>query len=364
MPYRSDLPRKLSPEGIAAWTLSLPVPGRIFSTVVIVTSVQLVRWSLNPVFPAEGHPSPLFLAAVILTAFLFGRSCGFLSITLSVPLMAYFYVPPFGTFAMSEPEVISTAIFVVEGLFMTFVVHTMNNNLGDLQRATKDLRTAEQSRALLMSEFRHRIRNDLNALVGLLHLRARATAQAPVREELRAAADHIIALTRIHARLTPDERNGLTVDAREFLVGLCADLRNAQAGEGLRPVALIAEVESHTLTMECAVPLGLVLNEAVTNALKYGFPDDLSGTVHVYFKRVGDQFVLVVKDSGIGLVRQKNEIDTADRASNCSTGLGTRFLRALAAQLRGSFSRHSRADDMGTLVELRFPVGGSYTQYQ
>jgi hypothetical protein len=93
----------------------------------------------------------------------------------------------------------------------------------------------------------------------------------------------------------------VALDTRAFVAGLCADLEAAQAGGALRPVALVAEAEAHPLDAERAVPLGLVLNEAVTNALKYAFPGERAGTVRVRFAREGAEFALTVADDGVGL---------------------------------------------------------------
>ncbi len=317
----------------------------------------MVRWALDPILSAEHHPATLFLAAVILAAYLFGRGSGLLAVALSVPLMAYYYMPPFGTFAMDEPEAVATAIFVAEGFVIVFIVDAMHEGLSKLRRVTADLRVAEQGRTLLMNELRHRVRNDLNALVGLLHLRARAAQSAEAQNELRAVADHIVALTRIHGRLGPDGKDGLTVDTSEFIVGLCADLRSAQAGEGLRPITLETEIETHTLPVERAVPLGLILNESITNALKYAFPDDRSGTICVQFKREEKRFLLLITDDGVGLA-EHGKVQGAVPAAPLSSGLGTRLLRALAAQLRGSFSRYTTETGTGTVVEVRFPAEG------
>jgi two-component sensor histidine kinase len=81
--------------------------------------------------------------------------------------------------------------------------------------------------------------------------------------------------------------------------------------------------------------------------------------VHVQFRRDGREFVLSVEDDGIG-VPQEGELDRAPPAvPPRGSGLGTRLLRALAAQLRGSFTRGAGPDGTGTVAELRFPVQGA-----
>ncbi len=149
------------------------------------------------------------------------------------------------------------------------------------------------------------------------------------------------------------------MDTKDFIEGLCRDLERAQSGGELRPVALIAQAESHILDAERAVHLGLVLNELVTNALKYAFPDNGAGTVRVRFACEGESFALSVSDDGVGMSADETPSAasrTAGKQRPLGTGLGTRLLQGLAAQLRGTLSRHRGENGAGTLAELRFPV--------
>jgi anti-sigma regulatory factor (Ser/Thr protein kinase) len=93
-----------------------------------------------------------------------------------------------------------------------------------------------------------------------------------------------------------------------------------QTGEGLRPVALAAEAEMHPLDGERAVQLGLMLNEAVTNALNYAFPEERAGAVRVRSAREGGAFVLTVADDGIGLPRDRGRRCPARRGQGRPEG--------------------------------------------
>jgi two-component sensor histidine kinase len=142
------------------------------------------------------------------------------------------------------------------------------------------------------------------------------------------------------------------VDTREFVEGLCRDLEVTQTGGGLRPIGLRAGADAHPLDTERAVHLGLVLNELVTNALKYGFPDERHGLISVCFTREAEEYVLTVADDGVGYARE----DTAESTRSSGAGLGTRLMHGLAAQLRGRFTRETGEAGIGTVARLRFPV--------
>lgn len=122
-------------------------------------------------------------------------------------------------------------------------------------------------------------------------------------------------------------------------------------------MALLIDAEPHLLDAERAIQLGLVLNELVTNAFKYAFPDERHGTVRVHFVRDGETFVLTVSDDGVGLeaTRAVGGEERAAAPPGNGGGLGTRLLHALAAQLRGTITLRRGADGVGTTAELRFP---------
>lgn len=329
----------------------LPTWLRYLATTAIVAAVFVLRRLLDPVLP-EGYPFLLFFVAVMLSAAVFNSGSGFLATGLSAVLAAYFYLPELeNPTGVPLRQVAALVIFVVISATMTLIIEA-------LHKAVAELRRSEHARELLLREFRHRTRNDLQSLVGILRLRARAAPSDAAREGLHEAADHAMALARVHTRLAADSADGsdpATTCMRDFVAGLCADLRAAQFGDELRPVMLSVEAEAHPLPTERAVQLGLVLNETVTNALKYAFPEGHAGTVRVRFVRDGADFVLTVADDGIG---SPQEADVTEKRPprGSGSGLGTRLLAALAAQLRGTFTRRPGEGGVGTVAELRFPV--------
>jgi two-component sensor histidine kinase len=335
----------------AAHARGLSMPLRFAGTVAIVACEFLLRRALDPIWP-DRYPYLLAFVAILLSSFLFARGSGLVATVLCGMIAVWLYLPPlYSPVVARVSDVLGLLVFLAVGAAISFVVETMHKAMADLARAERD-------RALLLQEFRHRTRNDLSSLVGLLLLRARAAPSETARDGLREAADHAMALARIHTRLASDSvsENVALVNTRDFIEGLCADLNSALAGEGLRPIALAPEAESHVVSNERAVQLGLVLNETVTNALKYAFPDDRAGTVHVRFFREGAELVLVVSDNGVGLPADGDTDGRRADALPRSAGLGTRLLQALAAQLRGSFVRGPGPGGVGTVAELRFPV--------
>lgn len=212
--------------------------------------------------------------------------------------------------------------------------------------------TAVRQRALLLEEMSHRVRNDMQRLVGLLQSQAGTDPAAAAA--LTRAAGRIQVLGRVHRRLA--RRDGtFAVDSQAFLEGLADDLRAAMLPD--TGIALTASAEAHPLPVAVAGDVGLVVNELVTNALKYAFPRDRGGVVRIGFGREGDLYRLAIADNGVGLGHAR--LDTANGGS------GMRLVRALAAQLGGRLEVQA-AEVGGTLCVLWFPVtaegGGPVTE--
>ena len=205
----------------------------------------------------------------------------------------------------------------------------------DAQRAFADSATRELS---------HRIGNDLAALAGIATMKARAAEGEEARVSLASLSRRIQTVGSIYGRLRFAADSTATVDMATFIDSLCADLRSAYIN--LRPVALSVEVEPGVMPLDRAILVGLILNELLTNALKYAFPDDRPGTIRVRLatEAAGDRYrVLTVTDDGIG----------PDGTEPKGTGFGQKLIRAMMLQLEGRFSL-VRLDGL-TCGELRFP---------
>jgi chemotaxis protein methyltransferase CheR len=115
---------------------------------------------------------------------------------------------------------------------------------------------------------------------------------------------------------------------REFLQALCSDLATTIVGD--QPISISVSADQVHLAAEQAVPVGLIVNEAVTNALKYAFPQGGAGRIAVELRRRGDdKLCLEIMDNGWG-----RESGSQDETAS-SGGTGTRLIQALARQLDG-----------------------------
>ena len=181
--------------------------------------------------------------------------------------------------------------------------------------------------AMLLKEVNHRVANSLQLITSLIELQARKVADPAAREMLRRAAERVEAVALVHRRLyTSDDVSFVDMDL--YLEGLIEEFRRAVETDGReRRIELAAE--PIRIETDRAVSIGLIVNELVTNALKYAYPGAASGQVRVSLRRAVDGGVdLTVEDDGVGYP----EPTTPAKGS----GLCAMIVAAMAGTLKAS----------------------------
>jgi len=300
-----------------------------------------LRLLLLPIWPSGGFPFLFFFGAILAASALGDGGAGYVA-TGASSVASLWFVPPLGSPGIEAQWVLPWLVFSAQGLAIACVVETLHHALARASLAAAEAQQAERARALLLDEYRHRSRNDLQSLVAVLRLQAR-NAEPACRAGLLRGAAHALALARVHHRMTlaaasPD---GGQVDTARLVHGLADDLAATLAGEALRPIAVVVDAEAHRLSSERSVQLGLVLHETLAAALAESFPDGRPGIVRVDFRREIGCYALTIADDGAGLPP--------------GDAFGARLLAGLAGQLRGSFTRQA-GERGGTVAALRFPV--------
>ncbi|MBI4198987.1 MAG: GAF domain-containing protein, partial [Chloroflexi bacterium] len=196
-----------------------------------------------------------------------------------------------------------------------------------------------EEKSLLFQELDHRVRNNLAALMSLLHLGAEE-AEGTAADTLREMADRVARLADVHNLLAG--RGNQPIELRELAEVVAKNVLAALPGD--------VQIRWRVMGMPIPVPpsqvtaIALVLNELLTNCAKHAFPSRATGTVGVHVARDGDQNVLEVRDDGVGF-------DPARRPG----GLGLTIVQTLASRsLRGS-ATVTFPSEGGTEVRVRFP---------
>jgi PAS domain S-box-containing protein len=214
-------------------------------------------------------------------------------------------------------------------------------DISGTKRYEEELRKLVAQKENLMKELQHRVKNNLNVIASLLDLQMVRLEEGPSRNALADARSRIRSMASIYERLYSSEDLG-SIDLGAYLGDLASSLFYTYA-IGSSRVRLERELVDLRLDAGRAVPLGLILNELITNALKYAHPEGRSGTVRVALEERGGPYVLTVSDDGIGL---PPGFDPEN-----SDSLGFLLVRALVDQIDGSVRFEGEG---GTRVAVEF----------
>jgi len=196
----------------------------------------------------------------------------------------------------------------------------------ELRESRDRLEALAAQQAVLLREMNHRVANSLQLIVSLIELQARKLPDQAARALLRQAADRVEAVALVHRRLYTGNDVAF-VDMDSYLAGLVEELARAAHGGEHRRV----EVQAIAVKLETdrAVSLGLVVNELVTNALKYAYPLDSPGAVRVILDRDADGALrLAVEDDGAGY-----PAEAAPKGSGVGSTIVSVMARAAGAEV-------------------------------
>lgn len=194
----------------------------------------------------------------------------------------------------------------------------------------------------LMREMHHRIKNNLQFLSSLLRLQTRHLEDAGARDALMASRSRVLAMALVHRHLYQEEPLA-TIQVHEYLDRLVAELVDSYQDDHFSLV-LDTAFDALSLDVDQAVPLGLIVNELVCNAMKYAFPGRESGRLSISLKQAPEALVLRVADDGTG--------GPTAYSPNEQTGFGHRLVQLLAEKLHAHLSVVSQP---GMTVSLTIP---------
>jgi PAS domain S-box-containing protein len=204
-----------------------------------------------------------------------------------------------------------------------------------------------EEKSLILKEVHHRIKNNMASIVSLLTLQADTMKDPVAKEAFLTAAGRVHTMMLLYEKLYTGDVVG-SVKAGAYIPALVQDiLENTEVSINITPHISVEDVELEVKTLQS---LGIIINELITNAIKYAFPASQEGTISIDFRKVDDTYVLVVADDGCGLsARSARGGSSAEGLQK--EGFGLTLVRLMAEQLRGSLEISS---DHGTRVTLRF----------
>jgi two-component system, sensor histidine kinase PdtaS len=194
-----------------------------------------------------------------------------------------------------------------------------------------------QRRDVLLREMQHRVKNNFQLILASISIQKRRYAGGEVHRALDHVASRINAISLAHDQLAP-RQDGQIVRLCDYIHALCVSIR-----QQTEAIAIEVECDELELSIDRAVPLGLVLNETATNSIKHAFGSE-GGRINV--RLAGGlgycEARLTVSDNGIGMQKPSEG------------GSGLKLIASLARQIGGIVEQES--SDSGTTTSLRFPL--------
>lgn len=210
----------------------------------------------------------------------------------------------------------------------------------EAQRVALEQSLAEKN--VLLREVHHRVKNNLQVISSLLNLQADAIDDASALAALRDTQSRVQAMALIHRRLHRKE-DLPCIDMQNYIEGLSDFLLRAFNGKA-QTIRCEVHAPNLELNADTAIPLGLILNELLSNALEHAFPDGAVGEIQVAMREIApDHYELEVTDDGVGLPPHAH--------TDPLSGLGLQLVQQLSRQLEGTLQVKN---GIGTRYTLRF----------
>jgi two-component sensor histidine kinase len=228
--------------------------------------------------------------------------------------------------------------FILFGLFYHYRKRQKKN--AELSFLNIQLDTKNKQNELLLKEIHHRVKNNLELVKSLLALQSAQLEDSATKDAMIASQNRVQSMGIIHQKLYQGKNLG-SIEMKDYFLNL---------GEGILDtfdaddkVKIECAMDNLELDVDTAVPIGLIVNELLTNALKYAFPKDGKGNILISLSQsTPETLTLKVADNGVGKV-----IGLSPKG----TGFGTQLIQLLTQQLDGNmFEEH----DNGTSILFQF----------
>jgi two-component sensor histidine kinase/Tfp pilus assembly protein PilF len=212
----------------------------------------------------------------------------------------------------------SFAILAVVLIF-SIVAYRQRNKIAKEKNRSDQLL---QDKELLLREIHHRVKNNLEIVSSLLALQGARIEDPNTKEAMQDSQNRVHSIGIVHQKLYQGENPG-TIEMKDYFLNLSESILDS-FGAGGR-VNIEFAIEKLNVDIDTAVPLGLIVNELLTNTLKYAFPDNQQGSVCIKLAQTRDVLHLEVSDNGVG----KSGLTQG-------TGFGGQLISLLTRQLNGS----------------------------
>ncbi|NYB52473.1 MAG: PAS domain S-box protein [Methanobacteriaceae archaeon] len=193
-------------------------------------------------------------------------------------------------------------------------------------RYKKKILDSLNEKELLLREIHHRVKNNLQIIVSLLNLQSHETMEQQAKEFCRVSQDRVRTMALVHEKLYHSHKLS-NISIQDYIKSLAEGLFQTYVTQP-GSITMDMDVDDVSLNLDTAIPLGLIINELLTNSLKYAFPNRKTGKIFIKCKSENDKYILTIADDGVGLP-QEIEPEKTDT-------LGLKLVYSLVNQINGS----------------------------
>ncbi|UXX80229.1 tetratricopeptide repeat protein [Reichenbachiella carrageenanivorans] len=231
--------------------------------------------------------------------------------------------------------------FAILIIFIRFLYHrytTKKKTSELLSEKNVEITKALEDREILLKEIHHRVKNNLQVISSLLNLQAGSLDDDVAKDAVREGQSRVKSMALIHQKLySADDVRG--VDVQDYLENLSAELFRA-FGVDEEKVNWAIDAAGLKMDIDTVIPLGLIINELITNSIKYAFQDVEHGLLNISLEETGETMHVMVKDNGIGM---------DEDALKSSNSFGWKMIKSLSRKLKAEINVKN---EQGTTVYL------------
>ncbi len=220
----------------------------------------------------------------------------------------------------------------------------LQKELVERLKAEGKIKASLEEKEVLLKEIHHRVKNNLQVICSLLYLQSKKAKDQEALNMFKESENRIKSMALIHEELYQSE-DIVHIDFADYIQRLTNNLSNSY-GMGMGMVNMSLKIDDVSLSIDKAIPCGLIINELVSNSLKYGFPNKSKGQIQICLVSENENHIsLIIQDNGVGLPDGFDFYNTET--------LGLQLVHTLTRQLKGEIEWHSNS---GTLFKITFPV--------
>ncbi len=232
------------------------------------------------------------------------------------------------------------AVYLLGGIFGKDLMHVHHQ----LYESKREMLAKSEEKDTLLKEVHHRVKNNLQTVSSLLSLQSRGIEDPRTKSILKSSQNRVISMAMVHEMLYMREDLS-KIQYKTYVRELSEYLVKSVKGANNK-VSLNIDIPDIELSIDTAIPLGLLINEAITNSLKYGIKDDHEGEIYISIEKEDEHsYVLHIGDNGAGY--------SDSLTSKNSGSLGLKLIHNLARQLKGTITRDPSKKGTNYIVKFR-----------